>query len=87
MGHMLRGMVPPDRQLVLLGDNFRRLRKDRGWTQEELAARADVDERHYQDVEAGKVEIGVKYLGKLHRVLGADWNGTMARFGLWAEAF
>ena len=40
MGHMLRGMVLPDRDLVVLGDNFRKLRKGRGWTQEEMAARA-----------------------------------------------
>ena len=53
-GRILRGMVLPDRDLVILGDNFRKLRKGRGWTQEEMAARAGVDERHYQDFEAAR---------------------------------
>lgn len=78
-------MVSPDRELVVLGNNLRRLRKERGWTQEELAARAGLDERHYQDVEAGKVDIGVKLLGKIHRALGEDWNATMADFGAVAQ--
>ncbi len=69
-----------DPELVVLGDNLRKLRKHRGWTQEEMAARAGVNERHYQDVETGKAEIGVKILGKIHRALGADWNAMMADF-------
>lgn len=73
-------MVPPDRELVVLGNNLRRLRKERGWTQEELAARAGVNERHYQDVEAGKTEVGVKLLGKIHRALGVEWSEMMAEF-------
>ena len=79
-------MVLPDRDLVVLGDNFRKLRKGRGWTQEEMAARAGVDERHYQDFEAGKADIGVKYLKKLYQVLGFDWNETMGSFGRVAVA-
>lgn len=74
-------MVFPDRELVPLGESLRELRKKRGWTQEKLAERADVNARHYQDVEAGKVDIGVKYLAKIYRALGGDWNETMGDFG------
>ncbi len=73
-------MVYPDHELFVLGNNLRQRRKDRGWTQEEMAARAGLNKRHYQDVETGKAEIGVKNLGKIHRALGEDWNATMADF-------
>ncbi|MEQ1851422.1 MAG: helix-turn-helix transcriptional regulator [Chthoniobacteraceae bacterium] len=74
-------MVSPDPELVPLGNRLRDLRRERRWTQEELAEEADVDARHYQDVEAGKVDIGVKYLAKIYRALGRDWNETMGDFG------
>ncbi|MEO6785106.1 MAG: helix-turn-helix transcriptional regulator [Chthoniobacteraceae bacterium] len=79
-------MALPGRDLILLGGNFRKWRTFHGWTQEEMAERLGVEERHYQDVEAGKVEIGVRYLRKIYRALGFDWNATMGGFGAAAEA-
>jgi transcriptional regulator with XRE-family HTH domain len=79
-------MVSPDRELVPLGDRLRDLRKKRDWTQEELAEHAGVDPRFYQDVEAGKADIGVKYLAKIYRALGKDWNETMGDFGAMSPA-
>jgi transcriptional regulator with XRE-family HTH domain len=66
-----------DPQLHILGDNIRRLRKDLRLTQQEFAERAEIDLRHFQNIEAGKVDAGFKYLLKIQRALGCDWNTMM----------
>lgn len=37
--------------LKILSSNLRRLRKERGWTQEQLAERAGLTYRHFQQIE------------------------------------
>lgn len=38
----------------LVGDNCARLRKERGWTQEELAERSGLTQQYLSDLERGK---------------------------------
>lgn len=38
----------------LVGDNCARIRKARGWTQEELAARSGLSQQYLSDLERGK---------------------------------
>lgn len=61
-----------------LGLNIRRLRKERGYTQEVLAERADIDVRHLQRVEAGEPDPGFVLLDKICLALGCDWNAMTA---------
>ena len=67
-----------DPQLHILGDNIRRLRKRLDLTQAEFAWRAGVNDRHFQDIEGGKVDVKTKKLCKIRRALGCDWNTIMA---------
>lgn len=48
-----------DPHLHLLGNNIRTLRKELRLTQEEFAGRAGVNERHFQDIEGGKVKVEI----------------------------
>jgi transcriptional regulator with XRE-family HTH domain len=63
--------------LHILGDNIRRLRKGLRLNQVAFAERADIDWRHFQDIEAGKVDVGIDILRKIRRALGCDWNTMM----------
>ena len=38
----------------LVGDNCARIRKERGWTQEELAERTGLSQQYLSDLERGK---------------------------------
>ena len=38
----------------LVGDNCARLRKERGWTQEELAVRSGLSQQYLSDLERGR---------------------------------
>ena len=44
-------------KLPLLGQRLKLLRKERGITQKEMAELLEKTERHYQDVEAGKINV------------------------------
>lgn len=52
-----------------LGKRLSTIRKMRGLTQSGLATRAGVDYRHYQDIEAGKVNTSFKTLDNLAQAL------------------
>jgi transcriptional regulator with XRE-family HTH domain len=52
--------------------NLRRLRTDKGWSQEELAFRAKVDRSYISQLETGVYSASVTMLGKLSKALGVD---------------
>jgi transcriptional regulator with XRE-family HTH domain len=54
-----------------VGTNIRRLRKERGLTQEDMIY-YEINIRHYQDIEGGKVCVGMEMLWKLARIFGVD---------------
>lgn len=64
----------PDLPAVLrrLGDRVRALRHEREMTQETLAAHAQVDAKHLQAIEAGRVNATVATLISLARGLGVN---------------
>jgi transcriptional regulator with XRE-family HTH domain len=53
-----------------LGQRVRQLRTARGWTQEELAARASLHPTYVGSVERGERNLGLDNLIKLARALG-----------------
>jgi transcriptional regulator with XRE-family HTH domain len=55
------------RQLFAL--NLRRLRHERGFTQEALAHDAKIGRAHMSEIERGKVWVGLRIVGKLADVL------------------
>ena len=58
--------------------NLRRLRAEKGWTQEELAFRAKVDRSYISQLESGIYSASVTMLGKLARLPNLA-NGLTAR--------
>jgi len=52
--------------------NLRRLRTEKGWSQEELAFRAKVDRSYVSQLETGGYSASVTMLGKLAKALGVD---------------
>lgn len=53
--------------VTYLAANTLRLRKAREWTQADLAALLDVDDRYVRRIESGRVNITLVMLGKLAR--------------------
>lgn len=49
----------PEDLLILLGGRIRKLRKQRGWTQVEMAERVGIDRSFLADVERGKRNISI----------------------------
>jgi transcriptional regulator with XRE-family HTH domain len=45
--------------LIRLGNRIRRLRKQRGWTQAEMAERVGIDRSFLADVERGKRNVSI----------------------------
>lgn len=50
--------------------NVRELRATAGWTQEALAAKADLDPKHLQEIEAGPSNVTLRVLVALATALG-----------------
>jgi transcriptional regulator with XRE-family HTH domain len=55
-----------------LGSRIRDRRKERGWTQEELAAKADIDRSYIGGVERGERNLTFTMLCDICRSLGCD---------------
>lgn len=55
-----------------LGDNIRRLRRDKGWTQPDLAERTGLRVAHISEMEKGKGDPKLSTLYKLMRAFGCS---------------
>jgi transcriptional regulator with XRE-family HTH domain len=53
----------------LVGQNVRRLRNQKGWTQEKLGMRAGVDQGYLGTLERGRVNVSIDTLAKLGKAL------------------
>lgn len=65
-------------QLRVFGGNVRRLRNERGLTQEKLAELAELNIRTVQKIEAGQTNILITTAARIQRVLACDWDRLMA---------
>jgi transcriptional regulator with XRE-family HTH domain len=63
----------------IVGRNLRRLRNEKGWSQEELAFRAKVDRSYISQLETGTYSASVTMLGKLAKALGVDASDFLKR--------
>jgi transcriptional regulator with XRE-family HTH domain len=53
----------------IIGLNLQRLRRERQWSQEDLASEADIDRRHVGRIENGRANVTVDVLEKLAKAL------------------
>lgn len=58
--------------LIQLGSRIREMRKELGWTQEELAARAEIDRSYLGGVERGERNVTFTVLCEICTALGCD---------------
>jgi transcriptional regulator with XRE-family HTH domain len=56
----------------IFASNLRRLRNERGLSQEELADAADINRTYLSKLETGQTFVGLEILGKLATALGAQ---------------
>ena len=71
-----------NRILVGFGLRVRRLRHNKGWSQEELAVRSGLHRTYVGAVERGERNISLLNIGKLARALGEDTSTLTARLPL-----
>ena len=58
--------------LERLGDNVRKIRKDRGLSQERLALQADIDRSYISQLERGTRNVAFENILKIARALGVS---------------
>ena len=68
-----------DEMRDIVAKNLRRLRRAKGWRQEELAFRAKVDRSYISQLETSAYSASVTMLGKLAKALGADPSELLKR--------
>ncbi len=54
----------------IVGQRIREIRKEKGYSQEELASRADLDRTYMTSVECGRRNISIVNLHKIAKALG-----------------
>jgi transcriptional regulator with XRE-family HTH domain len=70
--------VPPTEVLVAFGRAVRRLRVERGWSQERLAEVAGIHRTYVGDVERGLRNVSLVNIERLARALSVDLPTLMA---------
>jgi transcriptional regulator with XRE-family HTH domain len=73
--------VSVDGDLVALGREVRRLRKERGLSQEELADRSGLHTNYIGGIERGERNVGIKAIFALARGLGVGPRDLFASEG------
>ena len=72
LGRMMRVMKSRDRALVAFGRNVARIRSGRGFSQDKLAAEADLDRTYVSGIERGVRNPGIRTVLRIARVLGVS---------------
>lgn len=67
--------------LSAVGNRVRDLRADRGWTQEDLVERADIDRSYLADLERGVTNPSLLILARVAKGLGIDLATLFAEDG------
>jgi len=65
-------MPSKDRTLVSFGRNIARIRNERGYSQDNLAERADLDRTFISGIERGVRNPGIKTVVRLARALNSE---------------
>lgn len=65
----------------LFAANLRRIRHEKGFTQEELAHDSDVDRAHVSKLERGIAYVGLEIIGKFSKVLGVSPDAFLKPLG------
>ncbi|WP_040298818.1 helix-turn-helix transcriptional regulator [Afipia sp. 1NLS2] len=65
----------------LFAANLRRIRHEKGLSQEDLAHGADVDRAHVSKIERGVTYVGLEIIGKFARVLGVPPDAFLQPIG------
>ena len=65
------------KQLKTFGGNVRRIRNEKGLTQEKLAELADLNIRTIQKIEAGQTNILITTAARIQKTLAGDWDELM----------
>jgi transcriptional regulator with XRE-family HTH domain len=68
------------------GQVVRVTREDRGWSQEQLAGRADLNRSYLGEIERGTVVPSIETAAKLAAALGVSLSSLIARFELGTPA-
>ena len=68
------------------GQVVRVTREDRGWSQEQLAGRADLNRSYLGEIERGTVMPSIETAAKLAAALGVSLSSLIARFELGTPA-
>jgi transcriptional regulator with XRE-family HTH domain len=56
----------------VIGENLRRIRKARGWSQEKLSDKSLLDQDYVGRLERGQVNVSVDTLAKIGKALGVE---------------
>ena len=64
--------TPPEKIIALVGRNLADFRRQRGLTQEQLAALAGVSVKYVQRVEAGRENLTIRSLARFSTLLGVE---------------
>ncbi len=67
---MIRPMPVRDKTLAAFGRNVARIRDERGFSQDKLAEKADLDRTYLSGIERGVRNPGIKVVIRLARALG-----------------
>lgn len=63
--------------LILIGQNIKRLRLEKGLTQSQLAKRAGISVNYLQKIEKGRVNVSILVVWKIAKGLGVSVSELM----------
>jgi ribosome-binding protein aMBF1 (putative translation factor) len=69
-GHIMNPVSDEPTIRQRLADNMRRLRKERGWSQEDLAAKVPLHRNQIGKIEQARKDTGIDIVEKLARTFG-----------------
>lgn len=71
-------MARKNRSLVRIGANLRSVREDRGWSQEQFAAKCGVHRTYVGSVERGEYNVTILTLQRMTKALGMSLHDAIA---------
>lgn len=67
--------------LIIIGKNIARIRKEKNMTQEDLCGITELDRSHLSEIENGKMNITVKTLIKISEALDVEIHDLIIKKG------